>query len=361
MENRIYGKYQIRLANADDNVALLGFLENFPSHGNIQIALDRSPDFFKSMKVEGEINYIILCEEIKTKKIVGVGSVSERKVYGAQGYEWVGYLGGLRFLPAMKKTTLLPRGYKFLHDLTKQMKSKVFFTTILEDNTHAIKVLTSGRAQMPHYKDVGGYTTFVFSRFPRIKTEGDEAFSFRAMREEDLPRVLSFIRQYSKNYSFIPFFENKEGPLFDVLVKSFLCLKNNEICGLFSVWDQSALRRWKVTGYSFWTKFTRPLINFYMALRSLPSLPAPGGSLHYIFLTPLFFQEKEALQFALSNLACVIPKKEEHIIVGLHEDDPLFSVFNSIPSYQLRSRLYLVYWDETPKDIKIPHIEIATI
>jgi hypothetical protein len=84
-----------------------------------------------------------------------MGSRSIRCVYiDGKPPTRVGYLSMLRGITEAPGNIALARGYRYLQTLHADGAVPFYFTTVLDDNTTAKALLTSGRARLPVYKPI---------------------------------------------------------------------------------------------------------------------------------------------------------------------------------------------------------------
>lgn len=349
-----------------DNQELIEFCRGQKMEGLTQITLERSPDFFEAMEVEGLAHHVFVAT--KENRIIGVGTASEKRCRINGKEQWLGYLGNLRIDPKHQKGTLLPRAYNFLRKFQQEMKSKIYLTTILEENIHAKKILESGKGGLPPYKDIGKLISFVYSS--NIKPFGlpSPSYTYEKATRDDLDALIRFLntsqRQFFPQYTAEDILE-EDGLLKDLSIDNFyLCKKGNEIVGCVAPWNQNRYRRWKVQAYNNWIKYTRPVINFFATMMKYPTYPPAGESLPYQILSCLHIKDDDP-EILRSLLSYMWPSLERNsmIVVLIHENDPHVKVLQKPVSIKVESRLYAVYWDEEGEKIfnelgdKVPYIE----
>ena len=67
---------------------------------------------------------------------------------------------------------LLARGYQFLRQLHADRRADFYLTTIADENRAAIRLLTSGRAELPVYNPWGRYITLAIRPRPDASAMG---------------------------------------------------------------------------------------------------------------------------------------------------------------------------------------------
>ncbi|MBM4354163.1 MAG: hypothetical protein FJ109_10270 [Deltaproteobacteria bacterium] len=122
------------------------------------------------------------------------------------------------------------------------------------------------------------------------------------------------------------------------------------IAGTAALWDQTAFRQWFVEGYSGGLALARPAYNLAARLLRRPALPAPGTSFAYRFLALLCIRDDrpEVLRALLAHLGrrCRADRFTGLVVAGCATRDPLCAALASLPHVLMRSRLYVVHWDD---------------
>ena len=131
MRNYIY-----EYATEKDGVEIAALLEDTEFKGGISIAYCRRPNAVLSLSRDGEKSTFVIARNSEGK-IVGVGGCT---INGDTAY-----LTGLRAVVP----TNIPKAYQMIHDFCVQNDVKMTYTTILEDNIEAQKMLEKKRARMP--------------------------------------------------------------------------------------------------------------------------------------------------------------------------------------------------------------------
>jgi len=378
MNNEILniGKLTFKISSYGDNSKIIKFLKTFPSHGHMQIALDREPNFFEAMEVEGSINIPVMCIDNTTNQIVSMGSISEKKCFLNHCEHSIGYLSSLRSLPEVQKSTLLARGYQFFYQIHKKLECKIYLTTILEDNYNAIKVLTSRKAGLPTYNDWGRVHTLMM-KVGKNTWKEKHGFSYEIAERKDIPEILNLIKSEAQKRQFVTSYNedhliSKTGLLRGLDLRDIRVLKSNsQIVALAGIWNQNTFRRWHIIKYSPSFKLLKTIWNQYAKISRYPRFPDESEIIDYRFLSFLTILNNNAdyLETLLFYIWKEFNLKRPNLLamIALHENDPLLKVFQKYPSYDLKSRLYVVNWPKDQQavaDIKrelIPTIEIASM
>jgi hypothetical protein len=369
-------RYRFELATPDDDADLRHVLAATPMGGRIAVAFRREPSWFAGAVVDGRFRQVVACRDLRSGRIIGFGCRSIREVYLNGSPGMVGYLSSLRILPEHRNLGLLARGYAYFRKLHQDGRVPLYLTTIAAGNEPAEAVLTSGRAGLPLYHPAGNYHTVAIPlprRSPIARADG--GVSVRPCQEDDLPAVLDFLAAAGPRRQFFPRlrpddFANPEG-LMRGLSLDWLLLaeRDGRMVGTLAGWDQHGDRQSVVQAYGGLLGRVRPVYNLWASIRGLPALPAPGGPLRYLMgALPVVLDDDLAVFAAL--LAALRARAAggpwTHLLLGLHESDPLLPVARRHQAASYVTRLFLVCWRDGDEsriaiDGRAPYLEAGSL
>jgi hypothetical protein len=369
-------RYRFELATPDDDLDLRHVLAATTMGGRISVTFRREPSWFAGAVVDGRSRQVVACRDLRTGRIIGFGCRSIRDVYlnGSPGV--VGYLSGLRILPEHRNLGLLARGFAFFRELHRDDQVRFYLSTIAAGNELAQAVLTSGRAGLPSYHPAGTYHTVAIP-LPRRRPTSPACggASVRPCREADLPAVLDFLAAAGARRQFFPRlrpddFLNAEGMMRGLsLGRLLLAERGGRLVGTLAGWDQHDDRQSVVRAYGGLLGRARPLYNLWAGIRGLPALPPPGGQLRYLMgAIPVVLDDDRvvfaALLAALGAAAAGGPWT--HLLLGLHESDPLLQVARRRQAACYLTRLFLVCWPDGDQsrgalDGRAPYLEAGSL
>ncbi len=260
-------------------------------------------------------------------------------------------------MPESRNLGLIARGYAFFRRLHQDGRAKFYLTTIAEGNETAIDVLTSGRAGLPAYHFAGRYHTLAV-RLPRRPPMPSipAGVTIRSATVNDLPAMLDFLGAVGARRQFFPDYQHDdflslEGRLRGLeLERLLLAERRGHLVGMLAGWDQHAFRQSVVHGYSGWMCRLRFLYNLVQQVRGLPGLPAPGEPLHCLTAAlPLVADDDPSVFAALIAALCrrSAGGTWSHLLLGLHQSDPLLPVARRFAAARYTTLLYLVGWQES--------------
>src|SRR5918996_2680956 len=129
------------LAEPADDAALRDLLQRTGMPGEIELAFLREPSFFVAARAGNRETQTMVCRDVAADEIVGLGERSIRAAYVDGRPTLMGYLSNLRGAVEWRRGLGLARGYRYLHSLHGDGKTRFYVTTILEENAEAIALL----------------------------------------------------------------------------------------------------------------------------------------------------------------------------------------------------------------------------
>jgi hypothetical protein len=350
-------RFQFELAQPADDAELRQILAATPMPGRMAVSLRREPSWFAAAVVDGYFRQVVTCRDLATRRLVGFGCRSVRRLHVNGRPADVGYLSSLRAMPEGRKIGLVARGYAFFRRLHQDGRAAFYLTTIAEGNDTALAVLTSRRAGLPSYHFAGRYHTVALvlpRRPPRPKAL--VGVTIRCATVHDLPAVLDFLASEGPRRHFFPEYRHDdflsgEGRLRGLeLERLMLAERRGHLVGTLAGWDQHAFRQSVVHGYSGQVRWLRPLYNVGQYLRGLPGLPAPGQPLHCLTAALPLVADDDPNVFAA--LLAELSRRSaggtwSHLLLGLHESDPLLSVASRFQAARYTTLLFLVGWQDS--------------
>ena len=364
------GRFEFALAEEADDGELRNLLRHISMPGNITLSFLREPSFFLAEQAGSITSQVIVCKDRQKGQIVGMGSRSIRCVYIDGKPARVGYLGMLRGVPEARGNIALARGYRYLQTLHADGIVPYYFTTILDDNTDAQVLLTSGRAGLPVYKPVARLITYLIPLTK--KRRGVESSNPVSRVDQDqLPDVVAFLQEWNSRYQFASVYT-----LQDILGQSnllphfswenfYVYREHGKVMGTLGVWDQQSFKQTVVTAYSRKMQFIRPFYNLLAYMQGNPRLPRAGANINILYAALL--SGNKPVFTELLNQVCRdwSGKGYDYLSVGLCEGNERVSSASRYAARQLSSTLYIVYWQDTNvllPEMNLPvHLEIATL
>jgi len=367
-------RYHFALATGADDAELRTLIRRVPMGGPVRIAFQREPSFFAAERV-GALSVDVIAGRDRTAgRIVGFGSRSTRRLFVNGAPARVAYLSSLRSLPEIRGGTLLARGYRALRELHTEPPPPYCVTTILDDNPAAKRLLTSRRAGLPVYKEIGGLRTYAITPASCTPARASGRLTVARGSRATLGRILDFINRNNAQFQFAPCHRPEDfepGGLFpDFNPEHFYTASlNGALLGVAAAWDQGRFKQTAITGYSGAFSCVRPFYNLYASLTDRPRLPDIGEPLRFFYLSFVAVDSSAPDAFpALLERICMEMKGRGHdyLLIGVGERHPLRAALDTLRSRVITSRVYAVSWPEfgpaaAELDGRPPHLEIATL
>jgi hypothetical protein len=366
-------RFRISLAEPCDDAALRQRMAEDRMQGDIVLSFRREPDYYLGCKVQGETSQIIKCTDDDTGKIVGLTARHRSRVFINGRETQVGYLSDLRVDPAVRRGTLLARGYRFVRELHDADPLPFYYSVILQGNVQAIATLVGARAGLPIYEDRGKIHTPAIHLDRRLPDVSCSGVKVRRGTPTMMPPVFEFLRREFPNKQFAPCYRVEDlgsGRLHGLLPEDFyIAVRGETIVGCIAAWDQTAFRQAHVEQYSNRLRIVRPMYNLAAHFTSLHSLPPPGSQIRFLYLSLIAVENNHVDVFACLMRHAYQDRRagECHfMIAGLHEQDPLYAILDDYRKIDVGGRLFLIYWPEQSDcvarlDNRIPYVEMAAV
>jgi hypothetical protein len=359
------------LARSGDDAALRDLLRRTAMPGDIELSFLREPSFFAAARAGNHETQTMVWRDVEARELVGLGERSIRAAYVDGEPVELGYLSNLRGAVERRKGLGLARGYEYLRTLHGDGKARFYVTTILEDNVEAIALLTSGRARLPTYEQVGTLITYLLPIHRRRRARSTVAEPVRA---DGLWEAVACLDAWNRRHQFAPVYTHGDlagasGLLPDFTRDNLYAVREgSRVRGTLGVWDQSGFKQTVVSSYSRRLARVRTLYNAYAAVRGMPALPTAGSQLRLLYGAFLSAEDDDAvIAQALVERALVdwSGRGASYLVLALVEGHPLGEIFARHAARRLTSRVYAVYWPDegVPAfDRERPlHLEVATL
>lgn len=258
-------------------------------------------------------------------------------------YENIAYLGGFRI--DNDSCLNIVEAYKILENFIKENNVKYTFTTILEDNIYAQKMLTKKRKIMPYYLKTADFTVNIFAKNLKYNTK----YTVEKIKEQEKQKLIDFINFYSKDKTFFPEINDLD---------NFYALKDNEdnilACG--NLWEQTDYKQLIIKKYSLKYKILKTVFNPVLNFFSYPKFPNENEIIKYETLSYVLYRDEEILADFIKQMSNKI--KYDFFVYGNTKE-----LKEIKPPIKYRSFVYLVDWDKNIniKDFNNIYMECALL
>jgi len=368
-------KVDIRLADRSDDADLRRFVREADMEGRIRMSFPREPSYFDALEVEGREAEVVIARERESGALVGMGTGAAKPVYLNGEPRPLGYLSGLRVAPDYRNGLLLVRLYRMAKERHDEHHVPMSLTTIVEDNTKAIEVLTSGKCGLPIYADRGSFLTMAVRLKRRNPFARSSGIRVRRATADDTGAVASFLNREGARRQFFPVYEERDfasptGLLRGLSIEDvFLAFEGGALVGTVAAWDQRGFRQSRITGYGGALRRGRRLYNVYARLAGYPSLPGPGSILDHFFVALVAIKD-DGVPVLSTLLAEVFDAMNasgtSFFTIGFHERDPLSEAMRGVRHFDYTTRLFVAHWEGARADLerlddRVPYLELGAL
>lgn len=352
-------EFEFSIASSGDAEELLELFEDMEFSGDISVLFTRRPDPYHSLMIEGEKIVIPIVRDIKNGKICAMGCCIIRKAFINGEVKTTGYLTSLKINREYKSLlSVMKRVYRFLYDETKDYVD-IYYTTILEDNKSAQRLLEKKRRGMPMYKYEGNYTVYCFDKNAYKLRRKDNIMKSYKFEKGDIKSLAKFYQANLKEYNFSPI----DTDFYGLNEDDFYTLRDEkgEIVAACALWNQNNYKQYIVTNYSGMFKY---ISKFPTNLLGYPKFPKKNSPINYASIS--FFIIKN-MDFKIADifLRKVVESatKYDLLLLGLFEHNTLNKTMKKINHIKYSSRFYRVNWEDEflELDKKIINLEVGLL
>jgi hypothetical protein len=363
-------RFDIELATLADDDELRGLLRRSPINGSISVTFEREPGFFESCRVRGDFFQVGIGRDLRTGKIIGLGTRSVSPAFVNAQPTQLGYLADLRLDEQHRGGTLIARGYRFLRRLHEDHRASLYTTMIFSGNHASLMTIASGRAGLPQYNDMGVMHSpgiNIRRTKPAISADCD----ILRGSEDLLPEIVGCLNRNHARRQFAPvhtveMFKNQWRGF--SITDFYVVIRGSRVIGVLGCWDQSSFKQTRVAGYGPRLRWLVPLANALRPITGGPLFPKPGQEVPYFYISFLAVDEDNVQIFrALLRRAYndAVGGRYLYAILALHERDPLFPALREYSLTPFSGRLFCVTFEDGKDayealDGRVPYMEAAT-
>jgi len=343
----------IREARLEDDEKICALILRNSVVGGISSTMDCKPSFFNAIEVEGFTHRVAVAES--NHQIVGVVSMSKRKVFINEVPTDIGYIGSLRIDVSYRSSTILAR----LIHITKKwhhegLGVQYYLSAIPQKNVSARNIMTSGRAGLPMSTDIGILYNAAIPIFKRRVPHLPDGIQIVRGGAIGSVAIAEFLNRTGKEKQLFPVYTAEDIMANDGILRGldlndfFVALEGDHIIGVIACWDQLPFRRMLITSYPWYLRCLKyvsaPLAKYW----NMAPIPNPGEPLRNVFAACIAMKEnnKQIFELMLNTLLCHLHKKgKAFLVVGLMETDPLMQVLNQFFHIPSRTCIDVASWD----------------
>ena len=249
--------------------------------GPLSVSFRREPSYFAGCALQGEDAQVYTCVDSHNGVLVGMAARLMTQCYVNGEPQRVGLLSDLRLAQHARGGTLVARGFKVLRALHEADPVPFYLTAILDGNHAALSTITSGRAGLPLYRDIGVMRTPAIHLDlpkPPLPIKGVQ---FRRATVHDTAALMELHAQAGPRRQFSRVMQSL--PVGLAVTDYFVAESGSRLLGCIAAWDQHALRQTHIEAYTPWLAALRPVYNAVARLLPLKTLPTLARRLSRLF------------------------------------------------------------------------------
>jgi hypothetical protein len=363
------------VARRADEPDLRRLLRENPMNGEVQISLEREPDFFLAAAVGADSYRVVVVREEASMRVRVMGQCSIMKAYVNGEATWVGYTHQLRADRAFRGYGRgIVRGHQKLRELHAGDGPSLYFSVIVADNRAARRFVEAQLKGMPTYRALEPFVTLALP-LRRAHPARPSGITVERGGAETLDEIVDCLQRNAKRYQLAPLWTREDllsaGRTRGLAPNDFyLARRDGRTVGCLALWDQRAFKQAIVRGYSPRLARLRPLVNLASPWLRTPRLPGPGEQLESAFVSHIAVDgdNSEVLLDLLAGVYCDASARNlEYLLVGVAQRNPFLEVIReNYPCREYVSLIYQVGWDAHAAatgrlDGRCPHLEAAIL
>jgi hypothetical protein len=365
--------FVVRDATPADNADLIALSAACAMSGDIELRIDRRPDFFALNRLEGQRWQVGVAE--LTGRVVGCIAISERRAF-VNGVETLtAYVGDFKVHPDHRDTRIADalshygeRACAHLPPATPVM------ITVLAGN-RAMERRLSGPRGVPAFRKLATVRTHSIPILWRRHVESQGTPMIEAARWSDLDQMVRLWGKVAPHRQLAPAFTAtsmaewiRGAPGLDISSYRLARSLNGELLGFFAIWDQRAFKQLSVVGYSRRMNVARAAFNTVAPTVGAERLPRRGEPLACVTAANICVLESRpdvlrALVVAAYN--DLRGRRYSFMNIGLDRRDPLGTSLDGLFAQPTDVNAYVMTTRRgvTPEllDGRTLHYEIALV
>lgn len=340
-------------ARALDEPQLRRVMRDNPMPGAVSVAFHREPDFFAASALEGPVHDTIVARA-PDGQVVGLCGRSVRPLWVGGEVKELGYLSSLRLDEAWRgRVRMLKGGFEAVHALHEEdNRAPFYYTTIIEDNAPARRILSRGLPGFPRYEERGVLVTLALPTW-RERRMPRHDLALRQAGDADLVDITALLSAQGRRHDLRPAWtaedlrSSERTPGLSASDFS-LAFRGERLVGCVALWDQQSVKQSVVTAYEGGLARFRGLVNLSAPWVGVPRLPEPGQPFAHAYLSHLAVeQDADALPLLTQAFNRSVGRGYAYLTLGLPEAHPLTeAVKKRFKALEYRSVIYLVCWPD---------------
>jgi ribosomal protein S18 acetylase RimI-like enzyme len=338
---RAKASFTIRDAKPSDNEGLVALARACSMSGDIELRMDRAPDFFALNRLEGARWQVAVGE--RQGEIVGCICFSERESYLDGAVQRTGYVGDLKVHPEHRDSLIADGLCRYTAECMSELPGETpVLITVLAGNTAMERRLDGprGLARFSRVATIRNHSlSILWTR--RARALGDDgALSVSRAGWNDLEEMAALWRDVAPHRQLAPAHDGdslerwiRKAPGLDIEDFRLARTRAGQLLGFLGVWDQSDFKQLTVVSYSRRMAVARRAFNSIAAVAGAERLPSPGVPLNVVTATHVCVPADRAhilrsllvsVHNELRGSACSL------LNIGLDRNDPLTAALKGL-------------------------------
>jgi len=292
--------FTLRDAEPSDNDGLVALAEACSMSGDIELRIDRRPDFFALTRLEDGWRLAVAERE---GMIVGCICFSERLCHMDGAPRLTGYVGDLKVHPAHRDAIVADGLCRYAAEQMQGLPEDTpVLITVLAGNT-AMERRLGGPRGLPRFTRIATIRTHSLSILWKRgrstpdseggrSSRGQQSVDIRRAEWNDIREMADLWRKVAPHRQFSPVHDAdslaqwiREAPGLDISDYRLVRDRNRRLLGFVGLWDQRAFKQLSVVSYSPRMAAARRVFNALAPLMGAERLPSPGAPLNLVTAT----------------------------------------------------------------------------
>lgn len=364
--------YVLRFGVEQDNPQLLALItESMPSNGML-LSYERQPSYFQATRAQYNTpEVLVILHEERPDQIIAMMNLGWKEYWINGEVGKIRYVSDLRIKRAARGKRAIEVFMEFVY--SHYGPEMIFHSVILEDNAVARAVMQQEQKGFPKPYFFDAITTYMVSKVPVVN---GQRYHLEGMHAGNVELANAFMRKMGQYYNFLPTYDFRELTLGDhpfwhaMKIEDFYLVRDQDeqILGIFGLWNQKSFKQTKVLSYSKMMKLTRPLYNAYASIIKEIRLPNEGEAFDYMMAHSMICHPEavDVMHYMLSQaLQKVRAMGKTTFGVTVPEKDPRKKILDRCRAHKMKAIHTMHSYAAKPYELmdrsKVSYFEVGRI
>ena len=336
--------YFLRFAEEQDDAQLLALItESMPSNGMV-LSFERQPSYFQATRAQYNTpEIIVVLHEDDPSQIIGMMNLGWKDYWINGEQSKIRYVSDLRIKRTSRGKKTIEVFMEFIYQ--HYGEDMIFHSVILEDNHVARTVMQQEQKGFPTPCFFDSITTYTVSKVPKVS---QVQYRLEQLNQSNLDVANAFVVKMGQRYNYLPTYDFRQlaeamHPFWHAMrLEDFYLVRDrdNQIAGLFGLWNQKSFKQTKVASYSRLLKLAKPFYNAYAVLTHELKLPKEGEAFDYMMAHSMICHP-EAIEVMHYMLAQALQKVQDlgktSFCVTVAENDPRKQILDRCRAHKMKA------------------------